>query len=646
MCKHALQCGYVVGEGIDQSWDVSIVALTLCISLCGAFTSLTICTHLRTCKTRCWYWTFMVCAGFSVGVSTVWAMHYVGMSALHLDGGQSSGASGEIPVRFELSFTIISAFAAWLIATVGLHIVNGRDVSKRSLIDRELWIRVAAAASLIASGVMIMHYMGMISQTGPFHTEYHAGVVFASGLIALVAAGVGLLLLSTMPPVMATRLVSAFLISAAVNGMHYTGMQAASYTVAEDDISMIFSITISMNETIIGILVLVADLALYAVCDSYGMQMRQEYEMAARKDLTLQRIVTAAVMSTKELGAAMNCIPATSFMSLEIDCIRERHEGYRKSGHLMILDTLEDVWEAKAAGMFIIFFSYECLAYKQAGPNKLQLRVMKASVQQLASLHGKRMEDMFVWLDCISIPQRNKAMQTASINSIYSFASLPDAMVIVCPESIHLDTQQKADQDSIRDRLWCRVEHLAYCCSRGTSSMYLHCGDVLGPLPDDWMKSVCCVFEAHSTCCRLKHTTTMTCDRKVIVQPLVALYFDVLLRNARGDHDEKDVYAYTLIKENKEKMFPRTYTHESEEGTSERDLFGDLLERAELLVDESMRERGKGNAFQKADVTKHFSVSEHVGIFGEHELSCMHEDVVPPSMTRCQSSAALSTQDI
>jgi hypothetical protein len=237
------------------------------------------------------------------------------------------------------------------------------------------------------------------------------------------------------------------------------------------------------------------------------------------------------------------------------------------------------------------------------------------------------MEDMFVWLDCISIPQRNKAMQKASINSIYSFASLPDAMVIVCPDSTHLDTERKADQHSIRNRLWCRVEHLAYCCSRGTSSMYLNCGDVLEPLPDDWMKSVCCVFEAQSTCCRLKHTTTMNCDRKVIVQPLIALYFDVLLRNARGDHDEKDVYAYTLIKGNTEKMFPRTYTFESKTGTWERDLFGDLLERAERLVDELMRESANENNFQKADA------------FDEDELSAMDEDVGAsiPGMTSLMS---------
>merc|ERR1719362_1710280 len=196
----------------------------------------------------------------------------------------------------------------------------------------------------------------------------------------------------------------------------------------------------------------------------------------------------------------------------------------------MVFDCLEDVREAKDAGAFIVFFSYECLAWKQAGPNETQLQCMKESLKELASRNAKSMDDVYVWLDCISIPQRNRALQTASIKCIYSFASLPNAMVIVCPDSVHQDTDQKADHHSVRNRLWCRVEHLAYCCSRGTSSMYIHRGDVLEPLPDDWMKSVCCVFEADSTCCRLKHTTTTTCDRQVIVQPMLALYFDVMLR--------------------------------------------------------------------------------------------------------------------
>jgi len=179
--------------------------------------------------------------------------------------------------------------------------------------------------------------------------------------------------------------------------------------------------------------------------------MRKQYETTvqqavARRDLELQTFVTAAVTSTEELGAAMNCIPAFSFLDLEIDTVAEMHEGYRQSGSLKIFDRLQDVWEAKAAGAFIVFFSYECLAWKQAGPNKDQLHCMKESVKTLACQNQKNMDDVYVWLDCISIPQRNKAMQATSINSIYSFASLPNAMVIVCPDSIHVDTGQPANK--------------------------------------------------------------------------------------------------------------------------------------------------------------------------------------------------------
>jgi len=275
MCDRPVACGYHVGEEIRQNWDTSVIGLTMGISFCGAFTSLTICGHLRVVNNQCWYWIFLVGAGLGVGVNTVWAMHFVGMSALHLDGGMSSGASGEIPFKFEASFTIISAFAAWLIATMGLRIVAGRDASKRGLVDRELWQRLAVGASLIATGVVVMHYMGMFSETGPFHMEYDPGIVFLSGLIALVAAAVGLFLLMTMPPAMKTRFAAATLIAVAVNGMHYTGMQAATYTIVEEDVYLLTTATIHVGSPVIGVLVLIADLALYAICDSYGIQMRK-----------------------------------------------------------------------------------------------------------------------------------------------------------------------------------------------------------------------------------------------------------------------------------------------------------------------------------------------------------------------------------
>jgi len=268
-----------------------------------------------------------------------------------------------------------------------------------------------------------------------------------------------------------------------------------------------------------------------------------------------------------------------------MDAVAQMHECYRESGGLKVFDRLEDVLEAKEAGAFIVFFSYECLIWKQAGPNERQLHCMKESVKTLACQNQKNMDDVYVWLDCISIPQRNKAMQATSINSIYSFASLPNAMVIVCPDSVHVDTGQPANRHSIRERLWCRVEHLAYCCSNGIQSMYLHGGTDLEPLPDDWMKSVCCVFDSHSTCCRLKHTTTPTCDRKVVVQPLLALFYDVLLRHAQGLQDVTLSYAYHLIHENKDRMFPRLFVFETDKEARSEELFGDMIERVERLCD-------------------------------------------------------------
>lgn len=574
-----------------QHWDVETICLTLMLSTCGAFTSLTITSHLRHCRNFKWYWVFTVTAGLGIGFNTVWCMHFVGMGALSLFGGVESGATDGIRINFEASFTIVSCLAAWAIAATGLHIMAGRDVNKRSTVDREMFVRLTFASILIALGVCVMHYMGMVSQTGPFSTHYAPAVVAASVLIALVASAVGLLLLVVLPNSLLVRVIASVVISVAVNGMHYTGMLAATYRVTDKPVFLVSTVLWDIDSNTVSVLALIFDLALYTVCNYYGDEQKRELEHLRqvedlRREQTLQRTVTAAVRSVEELGHPMIVIKAPNFLDLGLEEVGRLHEEYRASGNLKVFDTKADVFEAKANGAFLIFFSYECLAYKQAGPNKVQLATMKAAVQELAASSGKQMDDIFIWLDCLSIPQRNRAMMMAAINAIYTFASMPNAMVLICPESTHADTGRPASGETMRERLWCRVEHVAYCCSRGVSTMFLHRGEALEPLPEEWMPSVCCVYESMSTCCRLKHKTSPSCDRETCVLPLLALYYDVYSRKELGRSDERDFYAWNLIKQHRERMFPRTFTYQTENGDEERPLFADMLERVEALVKE------------------------------------------------------------
>eukprot|EP00428_Durinskia_dybowskii_P036659 CAMPEP_0170272414 /NCGR_PEP_ID=MMETSP0116_2-20130129/36160_1 /TAXON_ID=400756 /ORGANISM="Durinskia baltica, Strain CSIRO CS-38" /LENGTH=320 /DNA_ID=CAMNT_0010523623 /DNA_START=16 /DNA_END=976 /DNA_ORIENTATION=- len=241
---------------------------------------------------------------------------------------------------------------------------------------------------------------------------------------------------------------------------------------------------------------------------------------------------------------------------------------------------------AKFDGAFFVFFSYECISTK-VGPNDVQFEAMKSAVVELSDGVDKRLEDIYIWLDCVSIPQRNKAMLAATVKSIYTFASVPDAMVLVCPMSEHAVTGRSASMESMKDRMWCRVEHLSYCCSRGRHSMFIHQGNALEPLPEDWIPSVCCVFEASSTCCSKEHFMSARCDRESVVLPLLALYYDASVRQARGGDSEKDDYAWGLISKYKDRMFPKTFIYRTAGKEEVKPLFDDMIERIDVLAREN-----------------------------------------------------------
>ncbi|CAE8647641.1 unnamed protein product [Polarella glacialis] len=63
---------YLDGEEILQRWDASIICLSLMTAWTGTSANLTITDHLKFCTDRFWYVVFIILAGLSIGVNTVW----------------------------------------------------------------------------------------------------------------------------------------------------------------------------------------------------------------------------------------------------------------------------------------------------------------------------------------------------------------------------------------------------------------------------------------------------------------------------------------------------------------------------------------------------------------------------------------------
>lgn len=306
----------------------------------------------------------------------------------------------------------------------------------------------------------------------------------------------------------------------------------------------------------------------------------------AKQELQLAKKVAEAVAAVEELTHPMVLVPAAAFLEHvtvpRIPCLQE---SFKAEGVLKVLDSMEEVRAFKAAGARIIFFSYECLQFNRVAPNEVQLAAMKASVVEAAAIKDTKLDHFYVWLDCFSVPQKNAFLKKAAINTLYSFASIPDMLVMVCPESRHASTMMPANMETIKTRFWCRLEQLAFFCSQGSEGMMLHLGAKLEPMPADWMDAVCCVYEANTTCCRLQHSTIPTCDREGAVLPLLALYYDVYRRVICTKELSLDCAVWQLICRSKENMFPKQYVFNHEGKEEMRDLFGDMIERLESLLE-------------------------------------------------------------
>ncbi|CAE8655256.1 unnamed protein product [Polarella glacialis] len=580
---------YLDGEEILQRWDASFICLSLLTAWTGAYASLTITDHLKFCTDRFWYVVFIILAGLAIGVNTVWCMHFVGMQALYLDGGMTSGARGTMTIKFEITFTLISAFAAWLICSVALHILSGRKAEDCHKIDRQMVVRLVLAAALIAVGVVVMHFMGMLSQSGNFDMEYNGWIVLATSLFAAVAAVVVATIFSSpfLPPTTLTRVIAAAVVSAGVNCMHYCGMAASTYRVnlRTDVIFVPGSEALEINGLCIAIIALWNNYFLSTVCDHYvcGKIKRDKRELAVKSK------VQAGLKLVTEMPCPLFLVSAEDFLSMPEEELRSLHEGLRPTGKLLTLDTMDDVLEFKKTSR-IFFFSYEWLSWGKVGPNKLQLSAMKTAADNIAKQLQVPTSQIHIWIDILSIPQRHAGMKAMAVDSLYAFAHCADIMVIIAPDCWHEDTGVKADALSYSERVWTRVEQLAHCSQHGVASMFIQTAETFRQLPDGWMETVCTVLDGHMTCCRNKHPNGCRCDKQTLVIPLLALYHNIYKQNLSGYPSEAAKFIWDLIqKKGKDQVFPPNILIARDTGITEvHELFGDTINRIEkIVVDEN-----------------------------------------------------------
>lgn len=195
-----------------NSW---LVALSLAIGVFASYTALNIALRVRDADARtARYW--LIGGSIALGLG-IWSMHFLGMLAHSLP----------VPIGYDPGLSALSIVPAIAAAALALRIAQRRQATRQTV-----WL----GGTLIAAGIVGMHYMGMNALRMSPAIVYDPILVLMSCLIALLATSaalaVGLRLKRSEPWLFGKQLAAAALLGLGIGGMHYTGMAAAHFPLA------------------------------------------------------------------------------------------------------------------------------------------------------------------------------------------------------------------------------------------------------------------------------------------------------------------------------------------------------------------------------------------------------------------------------
>lgn len=191
-----------------------------------------------------------------LGGVAIFCMHFVGMGSICLrtDDGTI------IPISFDLVLTAVSFIASITFVYFGLEIsltdraytrnkqqiaemteqdakgMTIEQIRNTNLVTLALFknlLPLVVGGLVTASGIIVMHYIGMRAVIFPGRIEWNVGAIIASVIIAMTtsiaAFWILFRLLALYPHSELYRLCGSVLMAVAVAGMHYTGAQAATF---------------------------------------------------------------------------------------------------------------------------------------------------------------------------------------------------------------------------------------------------------------------------------------------------------------------------------------------------------------------------------------------------------------------------------
>ncbi len=251
------------------SWNIPLVVLSYVVAVFASYTALDLAGRVVASggwARRLW----LVGGAFAMGTG-IWSMHFTGMLALDMG----------MPVSYDVLPTLLSVAIAIAASGLALFIVSRGLVGIAPLL---------VAGPIMGVGIASMHYTGMEAMRMAATISYDPLLVALSLLIAIVASIAALYLSFHLnqgdtPWAGWLKGGSALVMGAAIVGMHYTGMAAATFTHTSEEAAPSYDLnTSAMGFGIATFTLLILGLALISafIDRRFSAQAAQLEESEAR----------------------------------------------------------------------------------------------------------------------------------------------------------------------------------------------------------------------------------------------------------------------------------------------------------------------------------------------------------------------------
>ncbi len=293
MLENFFQLTAIPANQITGWYDPRLVVLSYIVAVLASYIALDITGRLRDINNTALTSTMWIFGGaFAMGAG-IWSMHFIGMLAFSM----------AMPMEYNPGWTILSMIVAILASGFALSLLNAANLSL---------VKIILGGIVLGIAISAMHYTGMQAMTTTMTIHYLPVLFFISVLIGIIASQAALWLAIKSTQVIPKfrfrlKFVSAFIMGAAICGMHYTGMAAAVFTVKPN--AMIADGALNpelLAISVAGVTLIILSIAFIA--STYKESLNQQLLITARQAGMAE--VASSVLHN--VGNVLNSINVTS----------------------------------------------------------------------------------------------------------------------------------------------------------------------------------------------------------------------------------------------------------------------------------------------------------------------------------------------